>query len=349
MLLKLNYIYVLLPTIMLKSIATIPVQSAGEFVEENLRVRVRRQDGYVYDKPSVSFDLPQRSTPAPTQAPNVDRTLTQTMYYAYPVPAGGDTVNIGQTSKSTATTATAGSSGTGGGGGYNYGSSGTGSAAGGYDYSSQTSGTQVNSGSQVSTGSQTTTTGSQTATNTGTSQSSSGYGNNVPSPTLSPTLQGSSDVSTSAPKYLPPTESGTSGGSATTGGSVSIGGVSINSGSGQGYAGTTSVQAGSVGTPSDKYLPPLGTSTSGASGTSIGGTVTGTTAGIQTNAGGSVSIPSASYLPPNSSAPSASPAGAPSPQPAPAPQTGYIPPARTNSGTGTVSTPASGYLPPSFF
>ncbi|KAF9413996.1 hypothetical protein HW555_007949 [Spodoptera exigua] len=342
--LKMHYVYVLLPTLLFKSIATIPVQSAGEFVEENLRVRVRRQDGYVYDKPSVSFDLPQRSTPAPTQAPNVDRTLTQTMFYAYPVPAGGDSVNIGQTSKSSTTTATAGSSG----GGYNYRSSAAGSAAGGYDYSSQTSGTQINTGSQVTTGTQTTATGKQTASNTGSSQSSSGYANNVPSPTLSPTLQGSSDVSTSAPKYLPPTDGGTSGASATTGGSVSIGGVSINSGSGQGYAGSTSGQGSSIGAPSDKYLPPLGTLPSGSSGTSIGGTVTGTTTttGSQTNAGGPVSVPSASYLPPNASA---SPAGALSPQPAPAPQASYIPPAGTSSGTGTVSPPASGYLPPSFF
>ena len=354
--LKLRFFYFLLLSLLFKCSATVPVQAVSEFVEESLRVRVRRQDGYVYDKPSVSFDLPQsRSTPAPTQAPNVDRTLTQQMFYAYPVPAGGDTVNIGQTAGTTTTAATA-TPAEAAGGGYSDRSADTGSASAGYNYGTSSTGAQANTGSQVTTGSQATVTNTQIGYNTGLSQGGSGYPSNAPSPTLSPTLQGSSEVSTSAPKYLPPTASGTGGGTS-TGGVVSIGGVSVTSGSGQISTGTdTSMQTGSVRTPSESYLPPLGTSNTATSGR----TVTPISTNSQTSTGGSVSVPSSAYLPPNtspsqpspvpspgygSSQPAAGPA--PSPAPAPAPQPGYIPPSGTNSGT--VSTPASTYLPPSFF
>ncbi|KAI8421048.1 hypothetical protein MSG28_008177, partial [Choristoneura fumiferana] len=63
-------------------------------------VRIKRQSGYVYNRPSISFDLPSRATAAPTagtQAPTVDRARgqgAQQMFYAYPAPAGGS-VNIG--------------------------------------------------------------------------------------------------------------------------------------------------------------------------------------------------------------------------------------------------------------
>lgn len=328
MTLKLKCFYYTLTALLL--IAAVPAQSASDFLDEVRGGRARRQAGYVYEKPSVSFDLPSQSTPAPTQAPNVDRTLTQQMYYAYPVPATSDTANVGNTAGSAATATSAGSA---AGSGYNYGSSTSTNI--GYNYGATSTGNQANSVYQVAnTGPQATGSGASnigtsqggySATNSGASQG--GYGYNAPSPTSTPNLQGSVEVSTNAPKYLPPTA-----GSSSIGGGANVGEVSINSGSRQ-ITSTGTVQMSPVNKPSDSYLPPkVATNT-----LSTGQTVTSTSTNSQTKNSGTVSVPNMDYLPPVTSAP---PAPAPAPAPVPVlPNANYIPPSK----------PATSYLPPSFF
>lgn len=330
MVLKLKCFYYTLTALLL--IAIVPVQSASDFLDEVRGVRVRRQAGYVYEKPSVSFDLPSQSTPAPTQAPNVDRTLTQQMYYAYPVPAAGDTANGGDTAGNAAAAASA--AGSAASGGYNYRSST--STNDGYNYGSPSSGNSgyqvANAGSQASgsgAANKGTSQGGYSSTSTGTSQggysasntgtSQGGYGYSAPSPNI----QGSVEVSTNAPRYLPPAAGSGSSGIANDGG------VSVNSGSRQ-VSSTGNVPARPVGKPSDSYLPPkVATNT-----ISSGQTVTSTSTSSQTNSNsGTVSVPNDDYLPPVIST---SPAPAPVPV---VPNSNYIPPSK----------PATSYLPPSFF
>lgn len=192
------------------------------FVTEE--VRVKRQAGYVYNKPSVSFNLPSQAPTddAPTestQAPTVDRTQAQMMYYAYPAPQPTVKNSEGSSGGPVIGYSTGASAGTGAASaaGYNYklqnrepagaqpasfmGSSqasagtgpSTGSSSSGYAYDTPTTGTNsISSGSQFSTGS----TSSEGALNTG-----AGYASSVP---VSASATPKVDVSTNAPQYLPP-------------------------------------------------------------------------------------------------------------------------------------------------
>lgn len=94
-------IYAILSIYLITKASGHPVRLRQRTKELFMETRVRRQTGYVYDKPSVSFDLPTRasSSTVTTQAPTVDRTQAQMMYYAYPAPAsGGNAFDIGATS-----------------------------------------------------------------------------------------------------------------------------------------------------------------------------------------------------------------------------------------------------------
>lgn len=93
-----------------------PIQpSSHEFYVTEI-VRVKRQAGYVYDKPSKLFNLPSKSSNAPTETTNVDRTQEQYMYYAYPVPSDDSFPKPRQLSSTSGSTSNLGS-------GYNYGTS----------------------------------------------------------------------------------------------------------------------------------------------------------------------------------------------------------------------------------
>ncbi|CAB3250405.1 unnamed protein product [Arctia plantaginis] len=336
--------YYLFLTLVLKSNAAV-IQNN---VEEDLRVRVRRQDGYVYNKPNISFDLPSQSTIESTQAPTVDRILEQQMYYAYPAPAGGDAINIGSTTGPIISTTAAAPVSEGSSSGYNYQSSTGGS--GGYKYETPVPGpteTQANIAPQVSnTASQTILSSTASVTNSN-SKANSEYNYKAPSPTLSQTYQSSSEVSTSAPRYLPPV-----GGSA----SISLGGegkINIGSGSAASGAGpligsniATQTGSNSVGTLSENYLPPLINNVVSTSETPASITIN-----TQTNSRGSISVPSTAYLPPKSSL-SSTPLqalGLTNTSQNAASAKEYIPPTNTEKTSGTVATPTSGYLPPRFF
>ncbi|KAM3967108.1 uncharacterized protein ACR2FA_011958 [Aphomia sociella] len=212
------------------------------YTSEN--VRVKRQAGYVYDKPSISFDLPTRPSTVSTQAPTVNRIQEQQMYYAYPVPASGDTVNIGYSSSTVGPTAATSSS-SASAGGYNYAVQSAGASASqassggasGYNYEAQNSAT---SGSQSTLGAR-----------------STGYNYNVPTSTTTSTIQ-SGSVSTNAPKYLPPTLGGSS--QVDTGVSVNVPSRGSTSGPPE-FASSTpiTIQSGSPGlvrVPDTNYLPP---------------------------------------------------------------------------------------------
>ncbi|XP_061704497.1 LOW QUALITY PROTEIN: zinc finger X-linked protein ZXDB-like [Cydia pomonella] len=163
-------------------------------------VRAKRQAGYVYNRPSISFDLPPRTTGAPTQgtqAPNVDRTRggAQQMFYAYPAPASGS-VDIGySTTGSTAGTTTTTAGGysyggaqVGGGGGYGGGGGGGGGGYGG-------------AGGGAGGG------GSGSGGGGGGAGAGAGYSYDAPTtaaPRPSPTPGSPGTVSTNAPEYLPP-------------------------------------------------------------------------------------------------------------------------------------------------
>lgn len=282
-------------------------------------LRVKRQEGYVYDKPSVSFDLPSRSTSEVTQTfstPSVERSQTsaidrpqsQYMYYAYPVPSGGggDTVNIGysstSTSANTASVAT-GAGASGGGGGYNYEPSNAGISTTesniGSGQSGYSSGASTVAPSTISSSGGGYNYESQTSTSSG----PTGYNFNSPGPIVRSNQGGVTVTTTNAPQYLPPT-----GGSAASGAGKNF---NIPSGTGP-----------TVPTP----IP------------------------ISTNP----STPDAAYLPPSPSpnpVPQPQPAPSPAPNPAPQPPSGYLPPASSTPGARaqtTVSTPASTYLPPVF-
>ncbi|XP_028026157.1 mucin-5AC-like [Bombyx mandarina] len=122
-------------------------------------VRVKRQAGYVYNKPSIQFDLPSTSTVS-TQEPNVDRTQAQQMYYVYPAPPKEQSSNA----EIVGDTTTKGNNG---------------GSAGGYSYGSRnTIGSQQDAGD---TSSQAISLGTGQLTNT-----NAGYGYNVPTDVGSP-------------------------------------------------------------------------------------------------------------------------------------------------------------------
>ncbi|CAH2085674.1 unnamed protein product [Euphydryas editha] len=338
-------------------------------------IRIRRQAGYVYDRPSLSFDLPSRTTvgSTSTQATTVDRTSAQQMYYAYPAPAGGSTTNVGYSNTGSigaTSTATSGAS------GYNYGAAAlntvtgsTGSAgvhtvnignsssgssstvtsgdSAGYNYGGAIQNTvSVTSGvgaSMATSGSggynyQMQNTGVQTNTNSG----STGYSaftsglNSVVS---------TNSVSTKAPEYLPPTNIG--------GGNVD---GSITSNIQSGY-GTVSV------TPSDTYIPPsmlgyMPQKTPSVTITQTGGNVIPSVNVVTQTSSAPISTPNSSYLAPNSGSQISNTQNtqtrlteSSSGTVLQTPNQEYLPPVITSSGTisqGPVSTPAAKYLPPVF-
>lgn len=221
----LKYYISFLNLLLLNSNVVSHVQSS-EGILSLVNPRVKRQAGYVYDKPSISFDLPTRPTTASTQAPTVDRPREQQMYYAYPAPAGGNTVNIGYSS-STATSTASAAAGDGAATG--------GTAGGGYNYQTQV----------------TATTGSQGSAGSG----ASGYKYNAPTSTPATPVSVPETVSTNAPKYLPPLSNG---GSSGTNGGVS---VNIPTTGGPVTTGRTTIptSTSAVPIPDVNYLPPLST------------------------------------------------------------------------------------------
>lgn len=333
-------------------------------------VRVKRQAGYVYNRPSVPFDLPARApsapapvpAPPPTQAPTVDRIQAQMMYYAYPAPPPAP-ASGGAPAAANSPAAAGGSS-----AGYNYGSQAQGAGvaqtgavqsrggvqaagAAGYSYNTPASNSGSNAGSfqTSSSGSSQANAGAQG----GTSSDSSGYSYEAPKPTPAPQPNSESiGVSTNAPKYLPP-----------LGGDLDV--RDINAGSAPaltaaaGYSGSTSsgnpgYGAGggpaAIPTVTDQYLPPLTQSNTENTLPSPNVNIATNTVG-QTN-GVPVEGPSAAYIPPGPDRPPSSdvtprPFAPPSPPSPPSPG-GYLPPVDTNISTnqGSVSTPASTYLPP---
>lgn len=334
-----RFSYFLFLTFVLKSNAAVFQNRVGE----DLRVRIRRQDGYVYNKPNISFDLPSQSTTDSTQAPTFDRILEQQMYYAYPAPAGADGIKIGSTAgtkiSTTATSASKGAS-----SGYTYQSSTAGRA--GYKYLTPISGpteTQANTAPQVlNTVSKTVVSSTTSATNSN-SKANTEYNYKVPSPALPQSYQSSSEVSTNAPRYLPPATGSTTG---------SLGGESeINTDSGSAISGAEQLigsniatQMGSVGTVSENYLPPLINNIGSTSKTPA-------PVSISSQTSGAISVPSMAYLPPKSSPSSTSLQSLGVKNTSQNGETAkeYVPPVNTGSQSGTGATPVSGYLPPLFF
>lgn len=335
-------------------------------------IRIRRQAGYVYDRPSLSFDLPSQTTvgSTSTQATTVDRISAQQMYYAYPAPAGDSTsngysntgttgatstsisgatgYNYGAVAKNTAT----GTTGTADSSNYNIGYSGSGSAStvttggsAGYNYGGATQNTvsdYTGGGTSMAVlGSggynyQIQNTGLQTNTNAGsTSYTASISGLN--------SVVSTNSVSTKAPKYLPPTNIG--------GGNVD-GSVTSNTQTGSGNI---------ILRPSDSYIPPSTSVSTQQKIPSVTVTQTGYIApsvnvGTQTSIA-PVSRPNSFYLAPNSGSQISNNQNIPtrvtetsSGNIQQTPNEEYLPPVITSSGTisqGPV-TPAAKYLPPVF-
>ncbi|XP_031763582.2 uncharacterized protein LOC113519051 [Galleria mellonella] len=165
-------------------------------------VRIKYAIGFIYlitlNVKANFLDVqssPQDYSPEIVRVKRQDGTREQQMYYAYPVPSSGDTVNIGYSSSTAASTAATG---------------GSASGASGYNYGSQSSGA---SGSQASSGGTSSgyNYGTQNAATSGSQASSgagpSGYNYNVPTSTA-PNIVASDSVSTNAPKYLPPVAGG---------------------------------------------------------------------------------------------------------------------------------------------
>lgn len=142
----LNFVGFILHFLIIKTSCQISLPaSSHEFYVTEI-VRVKRQAGYVYNKPNIPFDLPSRPMNIPTQEPNIDRTHAQQMYYAYPVPAAGQSANTGYSSGSKVSSTASASNG----GGYDYGSQ-RGSISGTQSSSSESS-QNINSGITTSTG-----------------------------------------------------------------------------------------------------------------------------------------------------------------------------------------------------
>lgn len=199
--------------------------------------RIRRQAGYIYNKPNIAFNLPSAQSTSTSPEPSSIRTQAQQMYYAYPVPSSSasgsnDVVNIGFSS--TASTGAPGST--------------TGTS--GYNYETQriSSNNGGNSGSYAST----VTAGVLTQS----APRITGYGYGTPSPTSTVgstsllTSNVNQGISTNAPTYLPPT--------------ANVGNVQESSSASSNSRGTSTIVE-----ISDSYSPPMTSgSTQGSSVTS---------------------------------------------------------------------------------
>lgn len=376
---------------------TVPQRRGSQELFVTEMIRVRRQAGYVYNKPSVSFDLPTRapSVTATTQAPTVDRTQAQMMYYAYPVPAaGGNAGNNGASSGPTTgigggsmATASAGIS-------RGYGASNAGQArpqfsptssfqtgsvqsssggSSGYDYSAQSvlngpvttgSAQQSNNagssgygynapsagGAQVSNNVESTQTSNSGSSQSG-STAGSGYEYNSPTNSESSGVAPAIDVSTNAPKYLPPSSGGSSNNilsspvlnQGETSGAVSGSLATVTQPLDQYLPPLISNPAAPAATVTDQYLPPNRQLDSPASLSSSNPSVNKEVQGY------SGTGPSSNYIPPNLGE-SPLPVTNVTPRPfSPAPLSdGYLPPYSNSqpSAPNIPSTPASPYLPP---
>lgn len=336
-------------------------------------IRIRRQAGYVYDRPSLSFDLPSQTTvgSTSTQATTVDRISAQQMYYAYPVPAGGSTSNGYSKTGTTGATSTAtsgatgynydaaakntvtGTTGTADPSNYNIGYSGSGSAStvtsggsAGYNYGSAAQNTvsdYTGGGTSIAvSGSggynyQIQNTGLQTNTNsTSTSYTASTSGLN--------SVLSTTSGSTKAPEYLPPTNIGR--------GNVD-GSVTSNT---QAGSGNISVR------PSDSYIPPSTSVSTQQKTPSVTVTQTGGYIAPSVNVGTQTSIapvptPNSFYLVPNTGSQISNNQNtqtkvteASSGTIQQTPNQEYLPPVITSSGMVSQRpvTPAAKYLPPVF-
>ncbi|XP_053605958.1 uncharacterized protein LOC128672686 [Plodia interpunctella] len=194
------------------------------------------------------------------------------MYYAYPVPAGGDTINIGYSTAGSSSTTGAPTNGVA-----------ASASSGGYNYGTQTSATSTLGGSS--------------------SGSDAGYNYNTPTTMSTPgTTAGSvlQTVSTNAPKYLPPLSEGGAGASASTSGGVDLnvptGGSTTTS-----ISTTTQISSSGVALPNSDYLPPFPNQPPSPGSSPSPGTPPTPTAGYLPPSGSSpvsVPTPAATYLPP---------------------------------------------------
>ncbi|CAG9787346.1 unnamed protein product [Diatraea saccharalis] len=379
---KKKYTFVLIHFLLIKtSLLSVIAQKRVNKIWQPDNIRVKRQEGYVYDKPSVSFDLPTRPSTVATVVPSSDKTQSQYMFYAYPTPTKGpdDTVNIGfsTTGATTAGTGTLApatiaaanigvSSSTSGTVGYNYGAPRPGSpgpqsglCTSGYNcdsVSSNTGSTQASSSTSGMTGynygtSNSVSTGSQSGL------CASGYNCNTVSSNTGSTQSSSPTSGITGYNYGTPNPVSTGSESSLCTSGYNCNTISPNSGATQ--------VTGTVSTNAPSYLPPLSTGSGSTSNAGVsvnrpsspGSTVS--SVSIQTGANTVQPIPNnvltvkpgdSGYLPPSSPSLGTSPGRTSSPPSTPVIPSEYLPPVSLPGAgpTTTVSTPASTYLPPVF-